>query len=123
LSINGQVFATAIHIFPEMASNSNVLSTSTKFVDFHEHHQKTSHHKEFEHNTMTHVMSESQGMSNCQCIDCDCVQNVAGQINNALIQDSELFSYLPVLTTILIKTAPIFISQPHTNLFRPPIIA
>lgn len=116
LSVNGQVFATAIHICPEMALNSKVLSTSKKSVNIHEHHQKV------EHNGITHNISESSSMNNCQCVDCDCVQSLAGQANTSLIQKSDLTSYLPVITTILVKVEQIFISQPQSNPYRPPII-
>lgn len=123
LSINGQVFAIAIHICPQMALTSTVLSTSQNAVNIHEHHQKSMLHEDGEQSSMTHDMSESKTMDNCQCINCDCVQNVAGEVNTSLVQSSVLTSYLPIVTTILVMPEQNFISQPHSNPYRPPIIA
>jgi hypothetical protein len=71
---------------------------------------------------MTHEMSESKTMDNCQCIDCDCVQNITGQASSSLVQNCLLTGYLPVVTTILIMPEQNFISQPHTTPYRPPIV-
>lgn len=122
LSVNGQVFATAIHICPEMSLNSKILSTSTKSVNIHEHHQKITHHKAVEYNALTHDIADTPSMNNCECVDCDCVQNVAGQANTSLIQKSDLTSYLPVIATILVKLEQNFISQHHTTPYRPPVV-
>tara|TARA_R110001583_G_scaffold7248_1_gene36157 strand:+ start:5047 stop:5418 length:372 start_codon:yes stop_codon:yes gene_type:complete len=123
LSVNGQVFAIAIHICPQMALTSTVLSTSQNAVNIHEHHQKSMYHEDGEQSSMTHEMSESTTMDDCQCINCDCVQNVAGEVNTSLVQNSVLTSYLPIITTILVMPEQNFISQPHSNPYRPPIIA
>jgi hypothetical protein len=127
LSVNGQVFATAIHICSEMALTSTVLSTSQNAVNIHEHHQKPVHqeilhHEEGEKSSMMHDMSASKTMDNCQCIDCDCVQNITGQANTSLVQNSVLTGYLPVVTTIFLMPEQNFNSQPNTNPYRPPII-
>lgn len=120
LSVNGQVFATAIHICPEMALTSNVLSVSQKTVNIHEHHQTSDHHDKNIHTSMHHDTSEP--MDNCKCIDCDCVQNIAGQANSLLVQDTSLASCLPIIAKVLGKLNQDFISQPHTNPYRPPIV-
>jgi hypothetical protein len=122
LSVNGQVFATAIHICSEMALSTPVLSTSQNAVNIHEHHQKSMHHEDSEQSSMSHDMSESKTMDNCQCIDCDCVQNIAGQANYSLLQNSVWAGYLPVVTTILIMPEQNFISQLHTTPYRPPMM-
>jgi hypothetical protein len=122
LSVNGQVFATAIHICPQMALTSTVLSTSQNTVNIHEHHQKSMHHEDSELRGLTHDMSESKTMDNCQCVDCDCVQNISGQTNTSLVQNSVLTGYVPVVTTILVMPEENFISQPQTNPYRPPIV-
>ena len=122
LSINGQVFAIAIHICPQMALTSTVLSTSQNAVNIHEHHQKSMHHEDGEQSSMTHYMSESKTMDNCQCINCDCVQNIAGQANYSIVQNSVLTEYLHKVTTIIIMAEQNFISQSHTTPFRPPIV-
>ena len=122
LSVNGQVFATAIHICSEMALSTSVLSTSQNAVNIHEHHQKSMHHEDSEQSSMSHDMSESKTMDNCQCIDCDCVQNIVGQANYSLLQNSVLTGYLPVVTTILIMPEQNFISQLHTTPYRPPMM-
>ena len=122
LSVNGQVFATAIHICSEMALSTSVLSTSQNAVNIHEHHQKSMHHEDSEQSSMSHDMSESKTMDNCQCIDCDCVQNIAGQANYSLLQNSVWAGYLPVVTTILIMPEQNFISQLHTTPYRPPMM-
>tara|TARA_B110000467_G_scaffold161327_1_gene182197 strand:- start:557 stop:1015 length:459 start_codon:yes stop_codon:yes gene_type:complete len=122
LSVNGQVFATAIHICSEMALSTSVLSTSQNAVNIHEHHQKSMHHEDGQQKSMTHEMSKSKTMDNCQCVDCDCVQNITGQTNPSLVQYSVLTNYLPVVTTMLVMPEQNFISQPQTNPYRPPII-
>ncbi len=122
LSVNGQIFATPIHICSEMALTSTVLSTSQNAVNIHEHHQKSMHHNDSEQKSMTHDMSKSKTMDNCQCIDCDCVQNIAGQANTSLVPNSVLTGYLPVVTTVFVMFEQNFISQPHTNPYRPPIV-
>ena len=122
LTVNGQVFATAIHICPQMALTSTVLSTSQNTVNIHEHHQKSMHHEGGAQINMTHDMSESKIMDNCQCVDCDCVQNIAGQTNSSLVQGNALTGYLPVVTTIFVTFEQNFISQPQTNPYRPPIV-
>jgi len=122
LSVNGQVFATAIHICPQMALTSTVLSTSQNTVNIHDHHQKSIHHEGAEQSSMSYDMSASKTMDNCQCIDCDCVQNIAGQANSSFVQNSVLTRYLPVATAILIIPEQNFISQPHRTPYRPPIV-
>ncbi|AOW78938.1 hypothetical protein A3Q34_01815 [Colwellia sp. PAMC 20917] len=122
LSVNGQVFATAIHICPEMALTSTVLSTSQNAINIHEHNQEAIYHEEVEQSIMAHDMSGSKTMDNCQCIDCDCVQNISGQANYSLVQNCVLTGYLPVATTILIMPEQNFISQLHTTPYRPPIV-
>jgi hypothetical protein len=122
LSVNGQVFATAIHVCSEMALSTSVLSTSQNAVNIHEHHQKSMHHEDGEQKSMTHDMSKSKTMDNCQCIDCDCVQNITGQTNASLVQYSVLAEYLPVVTIILVMPEQNFISQPQKTPYRPPIV-
>lgn len=123
LSVNGQVFASAIHICPQMALTSTVLSTSKNAVNIHEHHQKTMYHKDTDLRNMTHDMSESKAMNNCQCVDCDCVQNISGQTNSSLFKNNVLTGHLPVVTTISIAVEQHFISQPYTNPYRPPVVS
>ncbi len=127
LSANGQVFATAVHLCPQMALSSSALSTSKNTVNIHEHHQKTEHqtimhHEGSEQKIMKHDMSVSKTMNNCQCVDCDCVQNITGQANTSLLQKNNLIDYLPVSTVVLSKFNQDFISQPQTNPYRPPIV-
>ena len=122
LSVNGQVFATAIHICSAMALSTSVLSTSQNTVNIHEHHQKSMHHEDGEQKSMTHDMSKSKTMDNCQCIDYDCVQNITGKTNSSLVQYIVFAEYLPVVTTIIIMAEQNFISQSHTTPFRPPIV-
>jgi hypothetical protein len=105
-----------------MALTSTVLSTSQNAVNIHEHHQKSMHHEDGEQKSMTHDMSGSKTMDNCQCIDCDCVQNIAGQANYSLVQNGVLTGYLPVATTIFFMPEQNFISQLHTTPYRPPIV-
>jgi hypothetical protein len=94
-----------------MALTSSVLSTSKNAVNIHEHHHKSMHHEDGEQSRMTHEISESKTMNNCQCIDCYCVQNIAAQANYSLVQNSVLTGYLPVVTTLLIMPEQNFISQ------------
>ena len=122
LSVNGQVFATAIHICSAMALSTSVLSTSQNTVNIHEHLQKSIHYEDGEQKSMTHELSKSKAMDNCLCNDCDCVQNIAGQANYSIVQYSVLAEYLPVVTTILVMPEQNFISQPQKNPYRPPIV-
>ena len=122
LSVNGQVFATAIHVCSAMAISSNVLSTSKNAVNIHEH-QKPGDLEHHMSKSLIHDLSESNEMDTCNCLDCDCIQNISGQANTSLIQKTGLTSYLPVITTILITLEPNYISQLNTNLYRPPIAA
>ena len=105
-----------------MALTSTVLSTAQNAVNIHEHHQKSMYHENSDLRGITHDMSESKTMDNCQCVDCDCVQNIAGQVNLSLVQDNVLTRYLPVVTTIVVTFEQSFISQPQTNPYRPPIV-
>lgn len=81
MSVNGQVFATSIHICTEMAMTSSALSTSTTRVSIHDHDQKSEHHGNSEKINKTHNGHDSAAMDDCQCVDCDCVQNISGQKN------------------------------------------
>lgn len=122
LSVNGQVFATAVHLCPQMALSSSTLSTSQNIVNIHEHHQKIELN---DHNAKQKVIDDmlaSKTMNNCQCVDCDCVQNISGQANTSLVQNTNLIDYLPVSTLVLSKFNQDFISQPQTNPYRPPIV-
>lgn len=122
LSVSGQVFAAPIHLCSEMALSSNTLSTSPKAVNIHEHEKKPMRHEISGEPSMVHEMNKSITMDDCHCIDCDCIQNITGQANTSLVQQNNLTDYLPVLTGVSVKLNQDFISQPHTNPFRPPII-
>ena len=39
LSVNGQVFAKAVHVCTEMAYTASVLSSANTTINIHEHHQ------------------------------------------------------------------------------------
>ena len=121
LSVNGQVFATVIHICPEMALTSTVLSTSQNAVNIHEHNQKSIHIEDGELRSMTHDMSKSKTMDNCQCVDCDCEQNISGQTNSSLLQNTDIADYFPIISTVLANLNRDFRSQPQSNPYRPPI--
>lgn len=121
LSVNGQIFAAPIHMCSAMVLSSNVFSMPPKALNIHEHHQKTKHHVEGEHKSMTSDMQNSKTMANCQCIDCDCIKNISGQANLSFIQGNNLTDFLPVISKASVKLIQYFISQPHTNLYRPPI--
>lgn len=122
LSINGQIFAAPLHLCSEMALSSNTLSTSQKTVNIHEHEKKSTHLEIGEEPSMIHDMHESKEMDNCHCIDCDCIQTITGQANTSIIQQNSLTDFFPTLTKVLVKLNQEFISQSHTNPFRPPIV-
>ena len=119
LSINGQIFAAPLHLCSDMAISSNILSTSQKAVNIHEHEKKATHLEIGEEPNMMH---ESKEMDNCHCIDCDCIQTITGQANTSLVQENNLTDFLPTLTKVLVKLNQEFISQSHTDPFRPPIV-
>jgi hypothetical protein len=120
LSVNGQVFAKAIHICPEMAMTSSALYTSTTRVKIHDHDQKNDHHGNSEQINKTHNEHESAAMDDCKCVDCDCVQNITGQTNSSLFQDSKITDYFPFLSKVLANLNRHLISQPNSNPYRPP---
>lgn len=120
LSVNGQVFATSIHICSEMAMTSSVLSSNQVNVKIHDHHP-SEHHEMTEQTNIVHGSHNSATMDNCQCVDCDCVQTLSGQANPSLLQKINISDYLPVISTVLTQINQDFISLPHSNPFRPPI--
>ena len=120
LSVNGQVFATSIHICSEMAMTSSVLSSNQVNVKIHDHHP-SEHHEMTEQKNIDHGSHNSAPMDNCQCVDCDCVQTLSGQANSSLLQKTKISDYLPVISTVLTRINQDFISLPHSNPFRPPI--
>lgn len=120
LSVNGQVFATPVHICSEMAMRSAVLSSNQVNVKIHDHHP-SEHHEMTEQTNIVHGSHNSATMDNCQCVDCDCVQTLSGQANPSLLQKINISDYLPVISTVLTQINQDFISLPHSNPFRPPI--
>ncbi len=121
LSANGQVFATPIHICSQMALTSTALSNSKITLNIHEHHKKNEHIKSSEKTNETHDAHKSTTMDNCQCIDCDCVQNITGKINSSLLQDIRSLVYFPIFSTVLANINLNFIFQPHSTPYKPPI--
>ncbi len=121
LSINGQVFATAIHLCSEMAMNSSVLTSSNNAVNIHDHHDSSYQYKN-KIIDKKHINRDLTTMDNCHCIDCDCMQELTGQTNSSLLQDTDLSDYLPVITTASKNLSQNFVSQPQSNPYRPPII-
>lgn len=117
LSVNGQVFATTIHICSEMAMTSSVLSSTQTNINIHDHHEVI---KEM---NKDHDSHKSAIMDNCQCIDCDCVQNIYGQANSSLLLDNKISDYFPVISIVLDSLNQNFISLPNSNLYKPPITA
>jgi len=122
LSVNGQVFASPIHLCSAMVISANVLSTSKNAVEIHEH-EKLGYMEHQMSKNLTYNLSKSNDMDNCKCLNCDCVQNISGQVNTSLIQNTVPTSSLPVITTILVKLEQNFISQSPTNPYRPPTAA
>lgn len=120
LSVNGQVFATSIHICSEMAMTSSVLSSNQVNVKIHDHHP-SEHHEMTEQTNIDHGSYNSATMDNCQCVDCDCVQTPSGQANSSLLQKTKISDYFPVISTVLTRINQDFVSLPHANPFRPPI--
>ncbi|ASP48766.1 hypothetical protein [Cognaticolwellia beringensis] len=121
LSVNGQVFAKAVHVCTEMAYTASALSSANTTINIHEHHQpieprKDNHQINEEHNT-----ARPKAMDNCHCVDCDCVQNITGQANSSLLQDNSFANFFPVISINVVKLNRNFISLPYTNPYKPPI--
>lgn len=119
LSVNGELFAKPMHICPEMALSSSALPNSPQALNIHSHAQSTSKNIKLRKINL----SDSELMDNCQCIDCDCVQNIAGQASTFILQTSNLGHYLPFIPTFTVESNQYFISQPQASLYRPPIYA
>lgn len=113
LSINGQVFATPVHLCPAMAPSSVTSMSSSDSLKIHDHH-----HMEAE------VSSDDMQleMKNCQCVDCDCTDNMVVQANSSLTSNVNIAVYVPLTEHILSNQEQDFISQPCSNPLRPPIV-
>ncbi len=124
LSVNGQVFSTPVHICQAMAANNQSLLSSATAVEIHEHPPMVSVSAPAPtHSTMHHANSTvevNSSMESCHCVDCDCTNNMLGQANGYL-----LYSPITIVAvkndSLLVEGEKNFISQPHPNLFRPPI--
>ncbi|TMS81984.1 hypothetical protein [Pseudoalteromonas sp. S554] len=123
LSLNGQVFATAIHLCSEMAITSNALSSLNKTVNIHDHHHDSEHQEKAEIPESKHANHDSKTMDNCHCIDCDCMQDYTGEANSSLVQDINISGFLPVISKVTKSLIQNFISQTRSNPYRPPIFA
>jgi len=123
LSLNGQVFATAIHLCSEMAITSNALSSLNKTVNIHDHHHDSEHQEKAEIPESKHANHDSKEMDNCQCIDCDCISEHINDANSTIVQDINIPGFLPVISKAANSLIQNFISQPQSNPYRPPIIA
>ena len=119
LSVNGQVFATAIHLCSEMAITSNALTSLNNTVNIHDHHDDGHQVKP----ESKHANHDSKTMDNCHCIDCDCMQDYTGQVNYLLVQDINILGFLPIISKVTKSLIQNFISQPQSNPYRPPIFA
>ena len=113
LSINGQVFATQVHLCPAMAQSSVTSMSSSDSLKIHDHH-----HMEAEV-ASDEMQSE---MKNCQCVDCDCTANMVVQANSSLTSNIDLAVYVPLIECIISNQDQDFISQPCSNPLRPPIV-
>ena len=123
LSVNGQVFATAIHLCSEMAITSNALTSLNKAVNIHDHHHEGEHQEKAEISESKHANHNSKTMDNCHCIDCDFMYDYTGQANSSLVQNINLSGFIPVISKATNSLIQSFISQPQSNPYRPPIIA
>jgi hypothetical protein len=118
LSVNGQVFSTPVHICQAMATNNYASLKSSASIKIHEHHQmKYSSVDDEQANNDQHSLL---AMKSCHCVDCDCSKNFIGQANNYLAYSLILISSIKK-DAVFIEGEPFFLSQPHPNLFRPPI--
>jgi len=118
LSVNGQVFSMPVHICQAMAANNHSLLASSTAIKIHEHHKMDAVEMSAEHDVIADQTNTK--MKSCHCVDCDCTEKAVGQANGFLL-------YFPLVTAslktdiLLIEKEQHFISQPHSNLFRPPI--
>ena len=119
LSVNGQVFATAIHLCSEMAITSNALTSLNNTVNIHDHHDDGHQVKP----ESKHANHDSKTMDNCHCIDCDCMQDYTGQVKYLLVQDINILGFLPLISKAAKSLIQNFISQTQSNPYRQPIFA
>jgi len=118
LSVNGQVFATPVHICQAMAISNQALLSSPTSIKIHEHHQMNASSVEVERTSATEQVNST--MKSCHCVDCDCTDNVIGQANGYLLYSPLIIASIKT-DILLVEGEQHFISQPHPNLFRPPI--
>lgn len=114
LSINGQVFATPVHLCSAMAQNSVTSMPSSDTLKVHEHH-----HIEKQISSVDVAIEDK--MKNCECVDCDCTANMVAQANSSLVTNIDLTVYLPPVGHMIRKSEQNFISLAHSNPLRPPI--
>ena len=101
LSVNGQVFATAINLCSEMAITSNALSSLNNTVNIHDHHHDGGHQEKVEISESKHANHDSKEMDNCQCIDCDCMPEHIDDANSTIVQYINI-SFICVLLILLL---------------------
>ena len=118
LSVNGQVFSTPIHLCQAMAKTSITSLTSSDTLNIHQHHQMDEQASLVNN---TEKLSEQSSMDNCQCIECDCTPNMVSQANSSMVSKEELIVFSLNVEHVLIKREITFISQPYSNVYRPPI--
>ena len=117
LFVNGPVFAKPIHLCQAMAVH-NITSTSALSTDIPHIHQ----HKKVNNQVVDSIKTDSS-MNNCQCVDCDCSANLVSQVNLTMVSEHELASYFSVIQQITHKSTKAYLSQPLSNLYRPPILS
>ncbi len=120
--MNGQVFAVPVHLCQSMAMTVTTSISSSEQLEIHNHHAPLTQLMPQSHG-VSHDMPAQEPMKNCMCVDCDCSTNMVAQTNSSLVSDAELAPLQPNTGHILIKREQDFISQPHTNPFRPPIFS
>ncbi|MFT5755791.1 MAG: hypothetical protein ACI9LM_000503 [Alteromonadaceae bacterium] len=126
LSVNGQVFTAPIHLCQAMANTSISLLVSSDTPSSHQDQHQV-HQMDEEAFLVRNIknkaenFSEQTSMDNCQCVDCDCTANIVSQANSAMLSKEALTVFLLHVEGALSKRATTFISQPHSNLYRPPI--
>jgi|TARA_R110002124_G_scaffold50897_3_gene147575 hypothetical protein len=121
LVVNGQVFAKPIHLCQEMAMHNISATSSTDTLQIHQHHDVNAHDKADKQSVDKLKISSS--MNNCQCVDCDCSANLVSQANLTLLSRYDLVSCFAVIQQVTNKLAKVYVSEPKSNLYRPPIFS
>ena len=121
LSINGQVFATPIHLCHSMAKTSVSSKSSSAPLKTNELQYVT------ENVSTSDEMFTQKTMENCHCVECDCTSicectsSRTAQANSFIVNSKEIVDFSTSTEDVIANTEQQLISPRRHSLYRPPI--